>query len=268
MDDGGRADDRLPWIEVPRQRSKPDSATRRAVGPLLLLLGLALAGGVAVMAFLAGRGAEPLPPEPRPGRSSTITPAPAPAPPVSHTEPVPVPAPPPTIAPTIPTAAPEPRAAPVTAAPEPEAEPAAPVAAAPEPAAAPVREPTTPRAEVATTGTSRPVAPPATVAVPRIMLPAPASATPPLYPWPSAAGPSGRVIQLGAYPNGRQTMAAWRRLSRAYPYLASLPRKVTVVRAGPGRRAYYRLRIGAQSSGHARSICNNLHRIGRGCIIV
>jgi len=244
MDDAGRADDRLPWIETPRQpkRSKPRPAARRAGGPLLLLLGLFLAGGVAVTAFLAGRGAEPFAPEPRASRpSATIIPAPAPAPSV------PVPAPAPTTAPVI---------------------PVAPVAAAPEPAAAPARGPARPRAKKVAKPRSKPVARAATVTVRRST--PPARATPPRYPWPrpSAAGPSGRVIQLGAYPNGRQTMAAWRRLRHAYPYLATLPRKVTVVRAGPGRPHYYRLRIGAQSSGHARAICDNLHRIGRGCIVV
>jgi hypothetical protein len=63
-------------------------------------------------------------------------------------------------------------------------------------------------------------------------------------------------------------MASWRRLRRAYPYLATLPRKVTVVRPVPGRPRYYRLRIGAGSAAHARAICDNLHRIGRGCTVV
>lgn len=87
--------------------------------------------------------------------------------------------------------------------------------------------------------------------------------------WPAQpfAAP-GRVIELGAYITPGQLDAARWRLLRAYPYLGTLARSVTFIGPTPGRPRYYRLRLAASSSREARALCNNLHRIGRGCMIV
>jgi len=246
MVEAGPADDRLPWLDTPRPARKAPRPARRTRAPLLLLLGLLLASTVAVMAFLAGRGSGPFAPEPR-ASAPPLEVVPAPVAPLAP-EPLPLPTPVPAI----------------PVAPPPLAETA--------PAAEPVRtasEPRTPAAKPKRTANARPsVKRSRGVTVHRNT--SRARMTPPRYQWPvpSAAGPSGRVIQLGAYYDGRQTMAAWKRLRRAYPYLATLPRKVTVVTPGPGRPRFYRLRIGAQSPAHARAICDNLHRVGRDCTIV
>ena len=246
MADARHADDRLPWLDTPRPaKPKPQPASRRARTPLLLLLGLLLAGTVAVTAFLAGRGSGPFDTEPRASDVPPAAVAPVPAPPAAPQQ-----APAPTPAPALPTT------------------PPAPEATTPAPAAAPVSIATKPAEAKRKASAHRPVARPRRVTVHRNT--PEARTIPPPYQWPapSAAGPSGRVIQLGAYVSGRQTMASWRRLRRAYPYLATLPRKVTIVSPGPGRPRYYRLRIGALSAAHARAICDNLHRIGRGCTVV
>ena len=80
--------------------------------------------------------------------------------------------------------------------------------------------------------------------------------------------PRGSVVQLGAYVAMPQADAAWGRLVGAYPYLSTLPRTVTVTAPSPGRPLYYRLRVAAGSRTQARALCNHLHRIGRGCMVV
>jgi hypothetical protein len=276
MDDARSGDegahDRLPWLDTPRapkvakpspaksvktaKPARPRRAGHRARTPLLLLLGLFMASAVAVIAFLAGRGGVPIALAPQSRETAPAAVEPAPAPPPSMPAPAPVPAPAPT---------------PVPIAPAPIAAPPAPAEAAP-PRAAAKPQATRPKAKhkaIARRSAARhSVGRQSGVRVHRNV--ARARTSPPRYRWPapSAAGPSGRVVQLGAYYNGRQTIAAWRRLRRAYPYLATLPRKVTLVRPGAHRPLYYRLRIGARSPAHARAICNELHRIGRGCTVV
>jgi hypothetical protein len=276
MDDARSGDDqgavdRLPWLDTPRtakvtkpapaksvkKPAKVQRAGHRARTPLLLLLGLFMASAVAVIAFLAGRGGVPIALAPRSSEAAPVAVEPVPAPPPAMPAPEPAPLP----VPTAPAPAPVPTA------------PFAPIAAAPAPpAAAPLRTAAKPRATRPKAKRKavahRPVARPSAVRVHRNVRPA--RIAPSRYHWPppSAAGPSGRVVQLGAYVTGRQTMAAWRRLRRAYPYLTTLPRKVIIVAPRPGRPRYYRLRIGAPTPGHARAICNELHRIGRGCTVV
>ena len=238
MADAKSAEDRLPWLETPRlAKARPRPAARRARTPLLLLLGLFLASAVAVMAYLAGRSLRPV---------ATTAPEDS------------VRATPPVAAPRAPTPAPAPLpAAPIA--------PRAPVVMTPAPAvAAPVR--------------ATPPEPRVTWAAPKRVASARSSVRRrvaarsglPRYRWPAhfAAVPSGRVVQLGAYRTGRQTNAAWLRLRRAYPYLTTLPRKVVVTPPRAGRPRYYRLRIGTRSALEARALCDTLHRIGRGCIVV
>ena len=243
MADAGSVDDRLPWIENPRPAARKRSASaRRARTPLLLLLGLIMAGTVAVMAFLAGRGSGPIASQADFGEAPAVAVEPTAVPPPAVLLP-PEPAPVVTPAP-----APSPSVANSAAAPSQPATASKPAKAKPKTKA-------------------RPVARTDGVQIHRNRRQA--QTAPRRYRWPvPSAQPSGRVVQLGAYYSGRQTMAAWRRLRRAYPYLSTLPRKVTIVRPGPGHPLYYRLRIGTQSEGHARAICDNLHRIGRGCTVV
>ena len=245
MGDARSGEDRLPWLDAPRP-AKSRAAARRARRPLLVLLALFLASAIAVMAYLSGwsRSRESMPPTPR-----GIALAPAPI------VPRPVPVLPTPVVPSVPVVA----------------TPALPVIARVSARAGKARATWAAAKRVASARNSvrRRVA--ARVArdarIERNTRSARAVAR--RYRWPasSAAGPSGRVVQLGAYRTGRQTTAAWLRLRRAYPHLRTLPRKVTVAAPRAGRPRYYRLRIGTRSTGEARALCDTLHRIGRGCII-
>lgn len=246
-----RGDDRLPWLDAPRPAS-PARAASKARGPLIALLGLFLAGGIAVMAFLAGRSTAP-PPEPL---VTAILPPPA----------APSQAPPPTAAPV-----PEPQAAPLIAPPAPAAVPLPPTPAPAVRATPPKPRPIPPKASVRQ---ARPQRQARTIVAPAVDRPRPAPivrAAPPLRAvWPARpfAGPRGRVIQLGAYRTQPLADAAWWRVARAYPYLATLPRSVSAVGPTPGRARYYRVRLAAGSNREARALCRNLRRVGRGCMIV
>lgn len=252
MDAALRDDERLPWLDSPR----PAAATpagRHARTPLLLLLGLFLVSTVAVMAFLAGRTAAPGATASEPAARVARRGAPAPVP-----NPVPLPSPVTPVAPPVPVET----MAPSTSA-EVGAAPATPRATSPRHHRwATVRHaarPTPPRLARAAVRD----APNARV------MPA-ASIAPPLRAkWPVRpfAGPRGRVIQLGAYTTAAQADAAWWRVARAYPYLSTLPRVVTRVGPTRGRARYYRVRLAAGSSEEARSLCRQLHGLGRGCII-
>lgn len=83
--------------------------------------------------------------------------------------------------------------------------------------------------------------------------------------WPSA--PRGRVIQLGAYNSAGQAYNAWRGTVRDYPYLGTLPRKITPIRVGPNRRRYYRLQVATPSPRHAEPICRVVRATRRACIV-
>ena len=249
------ADDRLPWLDAPRSAKVPPAA-RRARTPLLVLLGLFLASAVAMMAFLAGRGSAPVtaPPEVTTRIAPPVVPVPVPVP-------VPMPIPTPQMAPPASVMA---TPAPVVVA-DARVAPAKPRATRPE-----RKRKATIRRRSARTATPRR----ARVAVHRT---APhARAVPKAYAaprrranWPARpfAGPRGRVVQLGAYTTKPQADAAWWRVARAYPYLATLPRVVTVIGPSRGRPRYYRIRLAAGSNREARALCRQLHRVGRGCII-
>lgn len=234
MAEARSSDDRLPWLEAPRTASRASPAERRVRIALLAVLALFVASTIAVMAYLVGRTTAPMP------QRAARPPISALAPPL-----VEAPAPPP-LAPA-----------------EIAAEPAAPPPVARMAATPPRAEAPPVRREVA----ERPAARQATASVRRTP---PPRAEPRRYQWPapSLAGPSGRVVQLGAYPNRQQTNAAWRRLVRAFPHLAIYPRRVTRGAPSADGTRYYRLRIGTKSPTDARALCNRLHSIGRGCIVV
>ena len=246
-----RSEDRLPWLDSPRAAA-PARTSRPARRPLLVLLGLFLASAIAVMAFLAGRSTAP-------GPGPIVT----------------APLPPPTAQ--LPTAPPASLPLPEPAAATPIA-PAAPVAMTPKPAVVePVRAaPTQRRTESskASTRRSAPQRQPRATVVPAVEQPRPAAiaraAPGPRAIWPARpfAGPRGRVIQIGAYRTQPLADAAWWRVARAYPYLATLPRIVSAVGPTPGRARYYRVRLAAGSNREARALCRNLRRVGRGCMVV
>jgi hypothetical protein len=82
-----------------------------------------------------------------------------------------------------------------------------------------------------------------------------------------AAFSRGGVVQLGAYVSTPMLASSWARLVGAYPYLGTLPRMVTGT-AVAGRPYYYRLRVAAGSRRQALALCDHLHRIGRGCMVI
>lgn len=230
--------ERLPWLDSPRAAATaPRSASPRWVsrGPIYVLLALFLAASVGVISFLAGRGTAPLAPHAGPSATTQLpTPVPAPstlaAPPIAV-----VPAPE-----AISSAAP----AKVVTAPRPAARRAPPASSS---ARTPARR--------AADNRARPR--PAVVVRRRIN-----------WPPPPSAGKPGRVIQLGAFATARQADASWLRLVAVYPYLGELPKVVTPNRPPAGQPLFYRLRLGAHSAREARALCRNLHRIGRGCVVV
>ena len=83
--------------------------------------------------------------------------------------------------------------------------------------------------------------------------------------WPVA--PRGRVIQLGAYNSAGQAYNAWRGTVRDYPYLGTLPRRITPIRIGPDRKRYYRLQVATPSPRHAEPVCRVVRATRRACIV-
>ncbi len=271
MTDGRAFEDRLPWLE-PAPRAAPPSglAARRARTPLLVLLALLLGSAVAVMAFLVGRGTAPVEGEPSPIEATVpqaaLREVPASPAPQTVFPPLPLPVAPP---PTIPAAPPSIERPAIREIAPPNVP--APSASVPSSTArdAPARNAARRSASRASTA-RRAVAARPSVRVSQGVRVHRNTARARRYAWPAQATnrPSGRVVQLGAYRTRAEVGAAWRRLYRAYPYLGRLPRRVVAVGPSAGRPRYYRLRIGARSARSARGLCTELHRRGRGCIVV
>ena len=85
--------------------------------------------------------------------------------------------------------------------------------------------------------------------------------------WPSLRRGRGRVIQLGAYHSAGQAYNAWVGTVRDYPYLGTLPRRITPVRIGPNRTLYYRLQVATPSRRHAEPVCRVVRATRRACIV-
>ena len=228
--------ERLPWLDAPRPAAPaPRTAPTRRLsrGPIYVLLALFLAASVGVIAFLAGRGTAPVAPIAGPSATAAL-PAPSPAP-----------------------AAPAPIAT--------ERAPEVRAAEAPRKLVS-ARRPTVRRAAQRRPDVRGTVRRSAVVRA----RPRSAAMVHRRVHWspPPSAGSPGRVIQLGAFATARQADAAWRRLVGVYPYLGQLPKVVTPNRPPRGYSRLYRLRLGAHSAREARALCRNLHRIGRGCMVV
>ncbi len=257
MTDGRAFEDRLPWLDpAPRAAPRSGAAARRARTPLLVLLALLLGSAVAVMAFLVGRGTAPVKGERVEATAPQAMPREVPA----------SPAPPAAIAP-VPTPVVSPPAPPIVERPAAReiALPSAPGPSVENTSQRPAR-----KAVSRTSPARRAVAARPSVRVSQGVRVHRNTARARRYAWPAQATnrPSGRVVQLGAYRTPAEVGAAWRRLYRAYPYLGRLPRRVVAVGPSAGRPLYYRLRIGARSARSARGLCTELHRRGRGCIVV
>lgn len=242
MGDSRASDERLPWLETAPAAPTAKPAATRSRTPLLLLLALLVGAAIAVMAFLAGRVTAPAERgQKAPERVTVRLPDARPAPAVPATAPLV----PPVVAPTPPVSAQ--RA---------------------ERASTPVRRPAARRPSrsdrrgmVPPIERAFPLAPVATAAS------APPVARPPAARRRPAAAARGGLVQLGAYETMPLLDASWARLVAAYPYLGTMPRMITGTRL-PGRPYYYRLRVAAGSRREARALCDHLHRIGRGCMVV
>ena len=80
-----------------------------------------------------------------------------------------------------------------------------------------------------------------------------------------ATGPSGSVIQLGAFKNTAQAERAWTALRARFPELSGLSKIVVPYSAGGS--SGYRLRAGAGSSAEAQQMCRALEAAGENCFV-
>lgn len=78
---------------------------------------------------------------------------------------------------------------------------------------------------------------------------------------PKPSGPSGSVIQLGAYKNEAQAERAWTLLSSRFSSLGGTSKMVVPFSGG------YRLRASASSPADARQICQALRAGGENCFV-
>lgn len=244
MGDTRSEEERLPWLVAPRPakpgasaRKSPPKAAKRARGPIFVLLALFLMTGVGMIAYLAGRGSVPLSPAsdpvltaPSTTRQATVTlpPPPPPLPPESVKSEVRM------------------------------AENSAPSAKI------------KPSAQASTSGATRTTGEKARSRPVRQAKAAPSQRAirarrairqmPPLV----RASP---VVQLGIYRTRGQANAAFRRLTKVYPYLKRLPRDVRPITYSDNTRLY-RLRLREYSPEYARILCGNLRSIGRGCTVL
>ena len=227
--------ERLPWLDPPRAHLRPvpvEGAARRSRMPLLAVLALFLMAGVAVIAYLAGHGSVEAPTAATPG----LAPDPRQA-----TIALPAAVPPPPPPPQVEVEAAPPPVREIVAEPVAEVEERAPVRA--------TAERRTPRA-------ARPRLPRRALEARRALVE------------PQRVVHASKVVQLGAYRKRRHAEAAYRRLERVYPYLATLPKTVSATRPPSGYARAYVLRLKAHSPDHARILCQNLLSIGRGCVVL
>lgn len=229
--------DRLPWLgPLPERSAAPGPrAAVRGLTIIVALLAVALAGTLSLLILRDSDVPSAPPASPAPAAKVDLPAAPPPAP-----APAPIPVLPP-----------------ATQAPAPVAR----LADAPPPRA--MAKPVVKKASVRKASVKKRRAAPRPATKPQIAVQREVRNWPPVA-W---VGTPGSVIQIGAYSSPRQADIAWRSSIRAYPYLATLPRKVTTVRVGPKRIRYYRLQLGTPSPIHASQTCRNLRSIRRSCIV-
>ena len=78
---------------------------------------------------------------------------------------------------------------------------------------------------------------------------------------PAPAGPSGSVIQLGAFQNQAQAERAWTALSTRFPSIAAMGKLVVPFSKG------IRLRAAAPSPAEAKAACQALKAAGENCFV-
>jgi len=228
--------ERLPWLDPPRPTKRaapPVTAGRRSQWPLFAVLALFLLAGIGLMSYLAGRGSVPAPVavtrESLPdARRATVT--------LPAAEVPPLPPPPPV----------EAQPLPPPPVPEVVAERANPVA---KPTVRATAERRSPRA--AKLRPSRRV-----LAARRALV------------QPQRVVHASKVVQLGVYSKRRQADAAYRRLVRVYPYLATQSKTISATRPLRGYARSHRLQLTTHSPDHARILCQHLLSIGRGCVVL
>ena len=88
------------------------------------------------------------------------------------------------------------------------------------------------------------------------------------WPPPPSAGPSGRVIQLGAFYTPRQADRAWRAYIQRFPYLATRPKVVVPTPPRKGKRRLYRLQLGTVSQPQSVGLCEYLRAHRGNCVVV
>ncbi len=88
------------------------------------------------------------------------------------------------------------------------------------------------------------------------------------WPPPPKAGPSGQVIQLGAFDSPRQADDAWEGLIARFPNFAKLPKVVVPTPPRKGRPRFYRLQLGTPSPAQSIALCDFIRGSGRLCMVV
>ena len=90
---------------------------------------------------------------------------------------------------------------------------------------------------------------------------APAAAAAAAAPQPKPVGPTGSVVQLGAFANQAQAERAWTALSARFPSVAALTKMIVPFSGG------IRLRGSAASPADAKQVCQTLKAAGENCFV-
>ena len=239
--------DRLPWLEPfgesERARARTPASRTILVGLLVAFIGVALVAAFLLGYRVAAPAGGPMVADAAPDRSIKVA---------GGELPVVEPA----VVPPLQARPAEPKPVSATA-------PAAGSQARPERIAktrpASVRPQSAPRRVVQPKRAAQRVARPPKVAVAR---------RPIRWPPPPSAGPSGRVIQLGAFYTPRQADRAWRAYIKRFPYLATRPKDVVPTPPRKGKRRLYRLQLGTVSQPQSVGLCESLRAHRGNCVVV
>jgi hypothetical protein len=107
----------------------------------------------------------------------------------------------------------------------------------------------------------QPVTPPKPAPAPEPKRIPPNETKVPVAPEPKPSGPSGSVIQIGAFANNAQAERAWAALSARFPTIAAMNKMIVPFSGG------IRLRAGASSPAEAKQACQMLRAAGENCFV-
>jgi len=107
----------------------------------------------------------------------------------------------------------------------------------------------------------QPVTPPKPAPAPEPKRIPPNETKVPVAPEPKPSGPSGSVIQIGAFANNAQAERAWAALSARFPTIAAMNKMIVPFSGG------VRLRAGASSPAEAKQACQMLRAAGENCFV-